>query len=293
MRIVLLWLISCCLLRHGTEAATSPLNEGWTLVNENRSELLINCNSFCFSRSFFFRQGIELHELTLPSGVYSELEKANITESVLFSYNDVELRWVGLEDWNYTRKISMSEADIATLQDREFVVITFHGLDTMATVSLNNVILGSTKNMFVRYRFDVKKLFVVGTNILEVAFTSPVRAASLLNLNSDREIPPTCPPNVYNGECHINLLRKMQASFAWDWGLAAPSMGLWKEAHLEYYDSINIRDITYKLIDGPLDNQTENDDEGSTDIWTLQVFLHIETGLRNIELEGVVQMELV
>lgn len=246
-----------------------------------------------FSRSFFFRQGIELHDVTLPSGVYSELENANITESVLFSYNDVKLRWIGLEDWNYKRKIMISEADIETLNAREFVVITFHGLDTIATVTLNNVVLGSTKNMFVRYRFDVKNLFVVGTNILEVAFTSPVRAASLLNLNSDREIPPACPPSVYNGECHMNQLRKMQASFAWDWGLAAPSMGLWKEVYLEYYDSINIRDITYKLIDGPLETEVENDEGESEDIWTLQIFFHVETGLRNIELDGNVQVELV
>lgn len=227
--------------------------------------------------------------------MYSELEKANITESVLFSYNDVELRWIGLEDWNYTRNITMTEADVATLNAREFVLITFHGLDTLATVTLNDVVLGSTKNMFVRYRFNVKNLLKVGTNVLEVAFTSPVRAASLLNLNSDREIPPACPPSVYNGECHINLLRKMQASFSWDWGLAAPSMGLWKEVYLEYYDSINIRDITCKLIDGPLETEaaSEGDGEESEEIWTLQVFLHIETGLRGFELDGVVQVELV
>lgn len=231
----------------------------------------------------------------LPSGVYSELEKANITESVLFSYNDVELRWVGLEDWNYTLEITMSDEDISTLKAREFVVITFHGLDTLATITLNNETLGSTKNMFVRYRFDVRDLLVVGTNTLKVEFTSPVRAASLLNLNSDREIPPACPPGVYNGECHINLLRKMQSSFAWDWGLAAPSMGLWKEVYLEYYDSINIRDITHKLIDGPLETEIEKegDESENHDIWTIQVFLHIETGLRNVEIDGVVQIELV
>lgn len=227
--------------------------------------------------------------------MYSELEKANITESVLFSYNDVELRWIGLEDWNYTKEITLSEDDVATLNARDFVVITFHGLDTLATITLNNVTLGTTQNMFVRYRFDVKDLFVVGTNTLKLEFTSPVRAASLLNLNSDREIPPACPPGVYNGECHINLLRKMQASFAWDWGLAAPSMGIWKEVYLEYYDSINIRDITYKLIDGPLeiDVEPEDDEVENQDIWTLQVFLHIETGLRNVEINGVVQIELV
>ena len=30
-------------------------------------------------------------------------------------------------------------------------------------------------------------------------------------------IPPVCTPKVQNGECHANFIRKMQASFSWDW----------------------------------------------------------------------------
>jgi hypothetical protein len=33
--------------------------------------------------------------------------------------------------------------------------------------------------------------------------------------------------NNEKGECHANFIRKMQASFSWDWGPAFPSMGLW------------------------------------------------------------------
>lgn len=40
-------------------------------------------------------------------------------------------------------------------------------------------------------------------------------------------VPPKCVPSEYNGECHVNHIRKMQASFSWDWGPAFPSMGIW------------------------------------------------------------------
>lgn len=46
--------------------------------------------------------GIVVKEQNLPSGVYSALENANITGSVLNSYNDVKLRWIAYEKWTYT-----------------------------------------------------------------------------------------------------------------------------------------------------------------------------------------------
>ncbi|XP_039283054.1 beta-mannosidase-like [Nilaparvata lugens] len=81
--------------------------------------------------------------------------------------------------------------------------------------------------MFVRYRFDVKNHLKTGDNTLEVKFASPIRAALDLSSHSNYSIPPECPDAVQSGECHINFLRKMQASFSWDWGPAFPSVGIW------------------------------------------------------------------
>lgn len=125
---------------------------------------------------------------------------------------------------------------------------------------------------------------------MSIEFQSPVEGAKKINDNLEHEIPPKCPPETYNGECHMNLLRKMQASFAWDWGLAAPSMGIWKSVNLEVYDSIIIRDITYQLIDGDPDAE---DDEETEEIWTLKIFVHMETGLSDFELSGVLRFELM
>lgn len=51
--------------------------------------------------------------------------------------------------------------------------------------------------------------------------------AAKLSSNQDYVIPPDCPTAQQNGECHVNQIRKMQASFSWDWGPALPSMGIW------------------------------------------------------------------
>ena len=84
--------------------------------------------------------------------------------------------------------------------------------------------------MFLRYSYEVTNLLQAEDNLLEVKIKSPIYAARAKAQKQEElglSVPPDCPPERYHGECHMNMLRKMQASFGWDWGLAAPSMGLW------------------------------------------------------------------
>lgn len=64
---------------------------------------------------------------------------------------------------------------------------------------------------------------------VNVKFQSPVEwsAAAFEAQSAEYVVPPECVPAEYQGECHANHIRKMQASFSWDWGPAFPSMGIW------------------------------------------------------------------
>lgn len=190
----------------------------------------------------------------------------------MYSFNDVALRWISLDNWTY--KLNFDVPD--DFLQRSFVTLTFDGVDTIANVTLNNHYLGQTRNMFTRYSYNVRKI-LKPQNELIVEFTSPVEYAKSINFN---HIPPECPPKVYNGECHMNLLRKMQASFAWDWALAAPSMGIWKNVYLDGYDSVKFRDITYDLVN-------LNNDE-----WMINVTVYAETGSKQTQVYGVLAYEI-
>lgn len=74
----------------------------------------------------------------------------------MFSYNDIDLRWIAKEKWTYTLEFQRSKEDL----QHNFVILTFDGLDTLTNVSLNGRSIGSTNNMFVRYRFNVKDILV-------------------------------------------------------------------------------------------------------------------------------------
>jgi beta-mannosidase len=216
--------------------------------------------------------GIQINDIKIPNGVYSDLEKNLITESVLFSFNDVDLRWIGLDNWTYFITFDVPDDFLM----HSFLILTFDGVDTIANVTLNDQFLGQTQNMFTRYSYNVRQI-LKPENQLKLEFTSPVTFAKSIN---QFKIPPECPPKVYNGECHMNLLRKMQASFAWDWGLAAPSMGIWKNVYLDGYDSIKFRDITYDLKD-------VNNDQ-----WMLDVTVFAETGKRKSQFNGIIEYEI-
>lgn len=74
----------------------------------------------------------------------------------------------------------------------------------------------------------------------------------------------------------MNMLRKMQASFSWDWGPAVPSVGIWKPVQLELYNSAIIRNVTYELV---------NHDEA----WLVKILIHLEMGRStNSQIEGVI-----
>ncbi|EDV41870.1 uncharacterized protein Dana_GF17689 [Drosophila ananassae] len=200
----------------GDAVEVIELGSNWILTNQNGS--------------------LKIPNQTLPSGIYSAFGP-----EVLNSFNDIHLRWLAYDNWTYSNNFQF---DVDHYK-RGHVNLTFHGIDTVAEIRLNHELLGRTDNMFVRYSFDVTSL-LQSENVLEVEIQSPVAAALLRADVLDylgKSVPPDCPPKEYNGECHMNMLRKMQASFSWDWGPAAPSVGIWKPVELEIYEVAVIRDV--------------------------------------------------
>lgn len=95
---------------------------------------------------------IRITNITIPSGIFTDLENAGITESILYSYNDRDLRNYARMNWIYSNNFMMAADDL----NHDFVILTFHGLDTITKIFLNDQLLGSTDNMFRRFKFDVK-----------------------------------------------------------------------------------------------------------------------------------------
>ncbi|XP_064073932.1 beta-mannosidase [Vanessa tameamea] len=248
--VILLFLISFllnlhkinCLLKLSLESSNE--NVKWTLENRNKS---INIPG------------------SVPGGVYTDLQNAGIIGDILSGYNDVLTRWVAYDTWTYTSKFNVSANNLNSAVAK----LVLEGVDTVAYIELNGIPIGLTKNMFVRYVFDVKTYLKEGENKLTFNFESPIDYAK--NRSRQHFAAPECVPDVYNGECHVNQIRKMQASFSWDWGPAFPSVGIWRNVRLEFFNGAVIRSIT---------THTEKKDT----IWflTVKVYLDTSNNIRNI-----------
>ncbi|CAB4035011.1 beta-mannosidase-like isoform X1 [Paramuricea clavata] len=106
--------------------------------------------------------------------------------------------------------------------------------------------------MFQRYVWDIKKALVTGGNKITIKFTSAVTYSAYKSKLYNYTIPPNCPPSVQHGECHVNLIRKKQCSFSWDWGPAFASQGIWKNISIQAFDSALIKDVLVNTIKGIL-----------------------------------------
>uniref|UniRef100_A0A8D9A481 beta-mannosidase n=1 Tax=Cacopsylla melanoneura TaxID=428564 RepID=A0A8D9A481_9HEMI len=202
---------------------------------------------------------------TVPGGIYSDLRQGGILkEDILYRDNDIKYRWVSRTGWTYQTEFQVNEKEFLSCEN-QFLV--FHGVDTIATITLNDQELGKTDNMFVRFRFDVKGKLQAKNN-LTVFIASPILEAAKISEALDHSVGPACTPGSYNGECHVNMLRKMQASFAWDWGPAFPSVGIWKSVELEAYHIARLRDVL-----------TDITYHGDIQSWQVTLRAIVETGL--------------
>lgn len=176
----------------------------------------------------------------IPAGTYT-----GAVENVYWNDNDVKYRYIG----NCTTYFSKEFTTDETLRKAEHILLIFHGIDTFASITLNGHKLGNTSNMFVRYTFDITKYLFNDSgrkNYLNITIDSAVKVAKERYNNQSKNyiVHPTCVPNEYNGECHVNHIRKMQASFAWDWGPAVPSSGIWRDVEIVPIYDIHIMDCT-------------------------------------------------
>ncbi|XP_033869509.2 beta-mannosidase isoform X1 [Acipenser ruthenus] len=198
----------------------------------------------------------------VPGCVHSALLKQGLIQDPYYRFNDLAHRWISLDNWTYTKAFSLPP-DVSS---NKRVNLVCDGIDTVSAISINQVFVGRTDNMFQRYSFDVTRL-VKDSNVIQVDFTSAITyAAEQRAAHVSYMVPPECPPPVQKGECHVNFIRKEQCSFSWDWGPSFPTQGIWRGIRIEAYD---VFQLVYLTATPSYDHNTKQ--------WNLQVEAFFDT----------------
>jgi beta-mannosidase len=162
--------------------------------------------------------------IAIPGEVHVVLMQAGRIPDPFQGENELVVHWVAQRDWEFYG--TNDEPDALLDQDEQWLV--FDGLDSLAEVSLNGVLVGKAKNAFRTYAWEVTEYLQPGVNEVRIVFASPVKY-----VKSFQDQQP-----LYSPEQSIPggpYLRKAPCQWGWDWGPQLPPIGVWKDARLEAF----------------------------------------------------------
>ena len=168
---------------------------------------------------------------TVPGCVHTDLLAAGHIPDPNVGMNELDILWTYNTQWEYVRSFEATAEHLAAGMQQ----LVFDGLDTVADVYLNEQLVGKSENMFRRYRFDVRSALVEGENSLRIVFHSPIKSAcdyaDKVGAALSRENSGTWALHPQIRTCRA-AIRKGQYQFGWDWGVFAPTSGIWQQCYL-------------------------------------------------------------
>ncbi len=166
---------------------------------------------------------------TVPGDITIDLYRAGLVQNPYFGLNYKDIEWVARRDFTYQ---SVFCADDELLQN-ESVEVVFDGIDVFADIYLNGKHIGSAKNMFLQYRFEIRDLLKSGNNLLTVEMHS--------TLNAMDKIDTTGYYAIFNEK--RMFVRKAQCHFGWDWAPKICAYGIWNDVYLQAGSKQRIDDV--------------------------------------------------
>lgn len=187
-----------------------------------------------------FHKADEDHPLKaeVPGCVHLDLLQHKVIDDPFYRDNEAVQKWIGESEWIYETAFDCEEG----LLERDQVLLRFEGLDTIATVALNDRPLGKTDNMHRTWDFEVKELLHSTGNRLTVTFHSVLDYIRHKN-ESIRTVEVWNHHNCDIGEESFAWVRKNACNFGWDWGPKCVTAGIWRPVSLLAWDEAKFEQV--------------------------------------------------
>ncbi len=164
---------------------------------------------------------------TVPGCVHTDLLRAGKIPDPFHGTNELALQWIEERDWEYRAEFTAAPSLLA----EELVELCADGLDTVATVFVNGKKIAETENMFIAWRWNIRRHLRSGKNELLIHFRSALDYIRKTRTDFT-------PPRELNdpvGNCV--RIRKQQCQFGWDWGPRFVTAGVWRDIRLEAWST--------------------------------------------------------
>lgn len=173
------------------------------------------------------------HKATVPGTVHSDLYSNKLIPDPFYGTNEQTLKWIENEDWEYKSSFKVSSEDLKS----DHIELCFEGLDTYATVFLNDSLILKANNMFRKWNVDVKHLLKKGNNSLYIIFESAVNKGKQLASQLSYLLP---------GDERV-FTRKAQYQYGWDWGPRFVTAGIFKNIKLNFIKGAQLNNLHYTI----------------------------------------------
>lgn len=202
-----------------------------------RIDLSGNCRWFLIGTD---EQGSALEiPCSLPCDNASVLLENNLIPDPYFGKNEETVQWIARKDWTFAGIFQVEEIN----PESEYF-LNLDSVDTVAEIYLNGHHIGSTENMFLRFREWVREYLIPGENRLEIRIQSPLTAAQ----ERKEKYPYPLAGNANNAVENLQFLRKVQSSGGWDWGICLPVSGIYGEMYLREVSSARIEHVDVEQL---------------------------------------------
>ena len=169
---------------------------------------------------------------TVPGNVYSDLIDNKLIQHPFVGDNEEKVQWVSETDWEYKTTFSVNKKTLK----RKHLELNFEGLDTYASVFLNDSLILKTNNAFLEFNVDVKP-FLKTKNELHIVFEKTVTQETKEKAKLNYTLP----------EGNRIFTRKAQFQYGWDWGPKLNTSGVWRSVKLIASNAIRIKNVNISL----------------------------------------------
>ncbi len=166
------------------------------------------------------------HSATVPGNVFSDLLHHQLIEDPFICNNEEKVQWVSETDWEYKTTFSLNE----DLLEKKNFELNFEGLDTYASVYLNDSLILKANNAFRKWEVDVKPLLKL-ENELRLVFESTSKYEAQAKEKLSYELP----------EGERIFTRKAQFQYGWDWGPKLNTSGVWRPIKLVGWNDVYLK----------------------------------------------------
>ena len=203
-----------------------PLNDGWRLR--------------CCDLQQWRRAGFataepdgEWIDATVPGDVHLDCQREGIIPDPFYGTNMDRCIWMEEKDWWFRVDFPSPPREPG-----QRVFLLFEGLDTFATIFLNDKEMASHRNMFTPLRIDVTDALASGTNRLAVRLASP-------RFSARTDGPPTV---AGNPPLDRLFTRKAQSCYGWDIAPRLVTCGIWRPVSLLVVDALEIERVGIRTV---------------------------------------------